>query len=58
MRGERMDYYGATAYPAAQTCYVSPAAPARAVAFATANAMRPEPMQAHAVAAMPMPGAT
>uniref|UniRef100_A0A0E0LB64 Uncharacterized protein n=1 Tax=Oryza punctata TaxID=4537 RepID=A0A0E0LB64_ORYPU len=63
MRSERMDYYGATAYPAAQTCYVSPAAPARAVAFATAtananaHAMRPEPMQAHAVA-MPMAGAT
>ncbi|KAF0901372.1 hypothetical protein E2562_000255 [Oryza meyeriana var. granulata] len=54
-----MDNYGATAYPPAQTCYVRPTA--RTVAFTTANAnagahaIRPEPLQAHAVA---MPGAT
>ncbi|XP_040381258.1 uncharacterized protein LOC102712642 [Oryza brachyantha] len=52
MRGDRMDY-GAMAYPTAQTCYVRPAA-AFSTATANAHAMRPEPLQAHAVA---VPGA-
>uniref|UniRef100_A0A0D9WPY3 Uncharacterized protein n=1 Tax=Leersia perrieri TaxID=77586 RepID=A0A0D9WPY3_9ORYZ len=52
MRSERMTDYGATPYhPTAQTCYVRPST--RTVAFANAHAMRPEPLQAHAVSMPP-----